>query len=62
MAYETSCTDVGLTCPRRGAYSYDLTLSDGINTAVFGKPCADPDAASNVTQFQSAVPIVSLWR
>ncbi|HYH07537.1 MAG TPA: zinc-dependent metalloprotease family protein [Thermoanaerobaculia bacterium] len=62
MAYETACTDAGTTCPRIGAYSYDLTVSLGGLTIVFGQPCTDADAASNVRVFADAVPIVESFR
>ena len=62
MAYETACTDAGTTCARIGAYSYDLTVTLAAWTIVFGQPCADPDAASNVRVFADAVPIVELFR
>lgn len=62
MAYDDECTDAGTTCDRIAAYSYDLTVSLAGFTIVFGQPCADPDAASNVSTFVTSVPIVELWR
>jgi hypothetical protein len=63
MAYDDECDDAGVAdCPRIAAYSYDLTISLFGFTIVFGKPCADPVAANNVTTFTASVPIVSSFR